>query len=484
MAYRNNMRRTEEKHTEFTGERVFQNRNFPNTWQNHDAFEEEDNRPLKQSGRGSFRGTSRSSQWRGKPARGGASSRGGKSKPQKEQTEPEKPKPRPATVETPEAATTKYNVGPMTGLTPITAEYSQNIDFSTFPTLVDACYDELLAVDGTLAKKLPYCAFLHHCVVAGTATLIDVAQNENNQREFNFNGNVRPILDEHILPLPIIDYLDTITQTRTCEEDVVRINIPQTAIPLDTDDETAGTLGNIDAMNHNKYECYLSPRTTRRRIEAVSNRNQNWTPLPEDMMPPGLTPTANFIGYGALRHNAPASLSVLDNLHFPPDDGTLNSRLQYCPELTARVNSRLETVKERFKIASASTITRKIIPANVGYVQVNDVSPSTEPIAIRSGILFSSNPGSGTLSNLMYLWGLHRRRTETAPACCFLNGANIPNGWMLTINSNFTMTAPFAPVRGVDSAKLRLPTFSDLPAVGYRYIDITNFVRSYKILRK
>lgn len=103
----------------------------------------------------------------------------------------------------------------MQGMMPITQEYSHNVDFSTFPLVVSSCYDQMKSVDGTLAKKLPYCAFLHHCTVAAVATMIDVAQSENQQNEFNFDGSVKPILDDHVLPSPISDYLGYVTKVHT-----------------------------------------------------------------------------------------------------------------------------------------------------------------------------------------------------------------------------------------------------------------------------
>lgn len=256
------------------------------------------------------------------------------------------------------------------------------------------------------------------------------------------------------------------------------------AIPLDEADETAGTLGPITAENHNKYEVYSSPRTTRRRIEAVVARHQQWQPLSDELMPEGLNPTPNFLGYGPLRNNAPASLECIDDLHFPPDNGTLNSRIQYCPELKARVNLILNELAPKVRIEPAVKMKKRSLPGNVGYLQVNEEVPSNTPLSLNVGILFSSNSAGKDLSNTMYLCGLHRRRTNNAPGFSF-TGANdeAPEGWLATINRNFEMLEPFTPVRGNDSGKLRQPCFREIPPNGTRLNFISTSMEKCKIKR-
>lgn len=61
----------------------------------------------------------------------------------------------------------------------------------------------------------------------------------------------------------------------------------------------SGTFGLPDDKNHNAYESNICPYTTMRFVElsAMEEHQDEWQPLPANLMPQGGIATTDFLGY-------------------------------------------------------------------------------------------------------------------------------------------------------------------------------------------
>lgn len=131
-----------------------------------------------------------------------------------------------------------------------------------------------------------------------------------------------------LLPGSIAEYIVHASNTTTQQDDIV--NVLDAYIPIQADNATSGTLGPITAEN-NIYECYASPRITRRRVEAqIQNALgiRNWDPLPKGLRLQNAVPTRNLIGYEPLWDVQPMARQQLNGISWPPDGTGMECRLQ------------------------------------------------------------------------------------------------------------------------------------------------------------
>lgn len=401
------------------------------------------------------------------------------------------PKPQPAPqVRDPESFRAKrevqpsrdlYDSGPIAGFSAITKFFGHNLDFSTFPALVERTYREILTVDERFSRKLPFSMFLHYHTVLLNSILIDVRANENKETKFQREGDVRLYLDT-IVPGAIGEYFSLITETSTQSGDVIRCNIPDTAIPLIG--KNCGSFGEVNSTTHNLYECYVSPLVTRRRFEATINGEKGYDPLP-GLHEDGLVPTPNLLGYGPIDDLNPEGRMAMRGIVFPSDESeTLEGRLQYSAELMARCAKTLGTIAHRHTMVPALP-SKKVVPGNVGYIEVTSEVSSTLPLASCSGVLMSSNMAGPSLGNMMYINGLRRRRSAEAPGVCYLAEGDIPAGWLATRNLNFTCAPGYDLVGFRDDPGIRSPRFMAITASGNRMHDIDQYIeRNFRLERQ
>lgn len=228
-----------------------------------------------------------------------------------------------------------------------------NMEFSTFPLLCNATYNDIKAVDDRFGGKMPYSGFLHHCTVALNLTLLRLMWTENNDYNIPEELGTSSLLEVMDVPDPIGDYLSHITKTSTAAGNSVSVNIPETAVPRAT--ESPGSFGALTAVNYNVYECYVSPRVTRRRIQAILDRTTDWTPLDEELLPVGFVANQNFLGFGPIDDLNADGRNALTSLDFPADDvnAAVQSRVQFSTELNARCRAAFDYIKDRYKIVPA-----------------------------------------------------------------------------------------------------------------------------------
>lgn len=191
----------------------------PNTWSDADQMRqqvESDGRNYQQSR--NSRNQRRATDW--------------KKKNQKKE-EPAGPKIDPrAKVETPGVTGTMYNTGPIRSLNSVSQEYGQNFDFSSFRLIVERTYRDMTTQNALLPRHLPYCAYLHHCTTALTATIIDVAQNVNKIGAVRDEGQVKPYLEDMVLPATEIKYILSTADTTTLTKHYEDLNLKFTSTTI------------------------------------------------------------------------------------------------------------------------------------------------------------------------------------------------------------------------------------------------------------
>lgn len=154
------------------------------------------------------------------------------------------------------------------------------MDFSTFPLLCERVYSDLEAEEPRLRRQLPFAGFQHVCTGILNAHLIDHVRTVNSEdRYVDEESPLNLIPDDMVLPGPISEYLKAIANTTTPQEDLVKVNVPDCGIlqpPYDREDDQDGipseSFGPIEAEDHNKYECYVSPYVTSRLVERTRDQ--------------------------------------------------------------------------------------------------------------------------------------------------------------------------------------------------------------------
>lgn len=140
------------------------------------------------------------------------------------------------------------------GSKPVRKTCAQNIEFSQFVILVREVYELMLKVDYTALESYPFPAFLHYCCTILHAVLLDLAAKNCKYQSLLTE---RPALeqinaDDYFIPTPIYEYIVSIGNSVTPNDEVIAINLPQIAIPRAPFrragvDIPSGTFGHIDS---------------------------------------------------------------------------------------------------------------------------------------------------------------------------------------------------------------------------------------------
>lgn len=232
----------------------------------------------------------------------------------------------------------------MAGFTPTTPRnqlWGINYDFSSFPVVCEATYDELARRDTRLRRQMPFCAFQHVMTEYLNGALIQRTFDNNEGR---FPGETQPVevISEEMVVLPesVATIIETAVNTSTPAGDEVRFNLPEAGTPLwsqapieeDGSEIPSGLFGIANAAQHNAYECYVSPRVTAGLVGATAAYNgrnppaQPWQPLPAGYFPRGGVPNRNLLGWREPERLTVEALNVIEGVIFA-DGETMEARL-------------------------------------------------------------------------------------------------------------------------------------------------------------
>lgn len=276
-------------------ERAFshqQNQAFSNNWAEAQPIDEYVPRPNQP------RSTQRSQNWRGRERQPG------RNKNQPRQQEQQQRGEITAVRESAPSNEPMYDIGPHSAGVAINELYQQNYDYAGYLSTCQVTYETLQGIDPRLSRRMPLSGFLHVMNTYLQTRIIDAVE-ENQERPIpGVTERAQNILPEDtIIPGPIYEYLSNIGTIVSPDGDQVPVNLPEIAIPLPEDELIpSGTFGPVNDQTHNVYECYLSPYTTMHRVmaSALDQVPHDWDPLPPDLMPDGLVPTEDVLGYGPL----------------------------------------------------------------------------------------------------------------------------------------------------------------------------------------
>lgn len=136
----------------------------------------------------------------------------------------------------------------------------------------------------------------------------------------------------------------------------------------------------MNAANHNAYECYISPLVTSNRVTASAQHEEDYNPVPPELMAGNLVPNRNLLGYEPVDPVNAGATARLAGIDFPNDD-TLEGRYRYSALLQTRVYVVLAEMKDRFKMIELrrehndrglnvmEKIKKKVTQANLAYVE-------------------------------------------------------------------------------------------------------------------
>ncbi|TMW54131.1 hypothetical protein DOY81_000807 [Sarcophaga bullata] len=257
------------------------------------------------------------------------------------------------------------------------------------------------------------------------------------------------------IPRPIYDYICGFTKTAAPTGDKVYWNLPDVAVPRGpiTEDQVrtrSGTFGPISPENHNIYECYVSPYVTSEYIRVSADPTKisginfiDWDPLPKGWFPPNGTANENFLGYRPIEALLTESMRKLcSQCEF--DDGYSikgllchSSRVMTLTHEAVAHCTKVEKVVPNFKKIlsgdSSAFIFKEVINAvNVSAILWNETGKLKSPFSFTAAE-----------ANRADLFTYKRKRNNSAPGTCYLSDGKPPQGWLETINSNFTCSGPF-----------------------------------------
>lgn len=455
-----------------------------NDWSEQREFE---HRP---DGRASGRPNARSTAWKEKKKNEKKKNNTEKTNDGQNQKE-DKPVPDfSAKKETPEAEPS-FDIGYYQASVPVREKYCQNFDHGSFLSIVSGVYEEFVGLDNRTSRTMPYSAFLHCMGNVLNAHILDVETSVGGRplgvAEYAsdlFGGDA-------LIPAPVYDYLQCYSKVITSAGDEVKPNLPEICIPSKgTDDAVAGSFGKIRVSDHNKYECYLAPYVTAKRLEASANQTADWQPLPNGYFPDGATPNENLLGYGPIDALTVEGRARIQNIRFPTDQ-SIASRLQFSSELFRRVQTYLKTKADQFRMkeipfAVSRSLTRippRISNASVEFVEARCPLGEVmrEPyVTVHSFQAFGKGQATQTA-----LYTMHRKREAGGYGPCYTVQGQPPNGWQGTRNNNFNMTDPFGPSDGaVDYVSLRSSRFQAFGPAGSRSQMIQQWLKQFHVKKK
>ncbi|CAH0730600.1 unnamed protein product, partial [Brenthis ino] len=214
---------------------------------------------------------------------------------------------RPSLVEDAPRDEPLYDLGPHSSMIPDQDCYCQNFEFSGFIPLLSETYEKLRGVDPRLHDRLPQSMFFHAMCTHLNLDLLETARLAG-QNVLNLRTDAREILpDYQVLPQPVADYISHVTSVITQDGREIKLNLPPIAIPQGSIVENnvevcpSGSFGPVNADTHNVYECYISPLVTSNRVLASQQRQEDYDPLPLDIVVGNLVPNRNLLGFNYYR---------------------------------------------------------------------------------------------------------------------------------------------------------------------------------------
>lgn len=377
-------------------------------------------------------------------------------------------------------------VGPGVGSRPMVAEYSHNLEFSTFPILAHEMYDLMIAKDQRLRRAMPFCIWQHYLCEILNATIIDRVVKQNGDERFAYEVHPFDVLDIQnlLIPSPFIDYINGITSSITQAGSRVKFNLPDAGVPQHTIDEDdnaqhpvdeipSGSFGYCTADSHNAYECYVSPYITRKLVErtllAYDDRALRgpWNPLPDGAFPMGTVATRNLLGYEEPEVVQADAVNSLRHLDFVNAD-SMRGRLSHSAELVNKVNTVLARLSDSFDFKTG--ITDPTVSPSI-FIYTTTTTPTANNIRLSNiyGPLYSPETFGSSASSISHFFSYKRIRAVRAYGHCYATPANAaPPNWNESTNRNVEMVGTFAPVVGVDFPTLRAQIFYEDAAPGNR----------------
>lgn len=398
-----------------------------------------------------------------------------------------------------------YDIGPHSSLIPDYDVYCQNFEFSGLIPLINQTYEKLRGIDPRLHDRLPLSMFTHAMTTHVNLDILETARKAG-QNVLNLRTDAREILpDYQVIPQPIVDYMTHITDVITQDGKEIRLNLPGIAIPKGPITENgvevmpSGSFGAINAVNHNVYECYISPLVTSNRVIASQANTPNYTPLAPGQILGDLTPNRNLLGFEPIDEQTAGARSRLNGITFSSDD-SIEGRYRYSALLQNRVYTVLAEMKDRFKMVEVrrehndqglnvqNRIKKKITSGNLLFVESQGpTTDATTMLAERTVDVHGFGAQGSSVANQANIEVMHRRRipngARTARGlCCLTNTGGAPGGWVATCNDNFNMNGIFGPALHHPYEHLRESRFSSRGPAGSRLNSISNFIeRNYYI---
>lgn len=395
-----------------------------------------------------------------------------KSKPDKKEEKKEIQTVKPSTEDSGARDEPLYDIGPHSTLTPVLDCFTQNFEFSGFIPIVNQTYEKMRGVDPRLHDRLPLSMFTHAMSTHLNLEILEVARNAG-QNVLNLRTDAREILpDYQVVPQSIVDYISHITDAITQDGKELRLNLPAVAIPqgpLFADNvqiAESGTFGILNAQSHNVYECYISPYVTSARVLASQQQEQDYDPLPPELVAGNLIPNRNLLGYEAIDVDNHGARARLQGIIFPSDN-TLEGRYRFSPLLQTRVYTVLAELKDKMKMVemrrennpqglnTLEKIKRKVTSVNLTsnfFVEsIGPVNDAQIPLFERTVNVHSFGAQGSSVANQANIECFHRRRMIQGAHmargfCCLTEAGQGPGGWAATCNDNFNMAGLFAPV--------------------------------------
>lgn len=299
--------------------------------------------------------------------------------------------------ETPAKDEPLYDIGGCTASSPLTERFCQNIDLSGFIPLLVQTYESIKTIDFRLERQMPFAMFQHHCCVYLNTVIWDRLRDQGGRPVVTGEQAIDYLTiggTEYLIPEVIQEYARIIGKYTTPTGSEVYLNVPDITIPgQGTHLYEPGFFGVCDQHTHNVYECYVSPAVTARCVIATRDNDEEWQPLPDELAPPESVATTNLLGYGPLQPLTAEGRSRLAGINFP-ETNDLEGRLRISQELSARVNTYLRSIKDKFKAPNISTKTSQRSGAiNMLFVETNmnvRDGPELPPLASFGVTIYAS----------------------------------------------------------------------------------------------
>ena len=366
---------------------------------------------------------------------------------------------------------------------------SHNLDFSSFPLLLERVYKQLTKMDPTFGGNIPFCAFQHVYVGILNALLLN--------RVHHWNTLIL-IPEDMCIPQPIANYYEHVAHLKWEEGGyciaLFRLNLPAAAVPQGSIPATGqrgaippGSFGPITEENHNAYECYVSPYITHRLIEETIDQKRrqrvvrNWQPLPAGTYPTGAVPNENLLGYRKkVERISDEALEFISRLTFAATDN-IPGRLRWCPELVEQVSTHIRNIDDcRTVVGRPLENAMNTNFASLGVIYVHNTIKRRQDVRLSRyrGHLYSPVILDMSQCKIVSIFALKRKRSAKATGVCYTTLGKCPRHWNSYINVNYNMRGLFQTNIAESSRDKRLlREFShDITAVSTRDKEISGWV--------